>query len=303
MRVSALGQTEAIKASLARHSARLGRLHEQLTAGKRVCSLADDPLSATRAIRAHSALAELDSRRFVIGDAQRLLGAADGALAEMGQALQRCHDLSLRSLSPQLGESERRALAQEVRYLSSALMAAGNLEVQGSYVFAGTQTNTKPFQPSDLGSLPVAYQGNHQALTYRLGPAQSLPAGFTGAQLLNYPDAGGQRPITGVDSDVFALLEELAGAIERGDTGRVSELSGSVSACHEHVVSLRSQAGVMLQRCEAATSACDAAEVRLRALLAQDEDLDIAAAITDLSAEQTAYEALLAIPNLFEATW
>ncbi len=310
MRVSARGYTEAIKSSLAQHSARLGKLHEQLTSGKRVTRLADDPLAATRAVQAHNALTELDSRRFVIGDAQRLLSAADGALADMGQALQRCHDLSLRAMTPHLGESERRALAQEVRDLGTMLMAAGNLNVQGTYVFAGSETATAPFHESDLGSLPVAYEGNHQAPVYRLGAAQSLPVGFTGAELFNYPNAAGERPLAEVETDVFALLEELAGAIERGDVDEISRLSGPVEACYEHVVGLRSQAGVMVQRCELAARTCDSAESRLRELLAQAEDLDMAAAITDLSTEQTAYEAvlgmtsrLLAIPNLFEATW
>ncbi|NPV48497.1 MAG: hypothetical protein HPY69_16275 [Armatimonadetes bacterium] len=310
MRVSTVGHIESIKASLARQSARLGKLHQQLSAGKRVCELSDDPVAASRVARAHTALSELGSRRFVIREAQQLLGAADAALADMGQALQRCHDLSLRAMSPQLGQGERLALAQEVRYLSTTLMAAGNASVQGTYIFAGTQTNTQPFRTSDISGLPVAYLGNHQAPVYHLSSTQSLPAGFTGAELFNYPDAAGQRPLGTVDTDVFSLLADLADSIERGDGGRVSELSGQVNACHEHVVGLRGQAGVMVQRCEWFTSACDATETRLRELLAQEEDLDIAAAITDLSAEQTAYQALLgmtarmlATPNLFEATW
>lgn len=310
MRVSSVAHTESLKASLARHSARLGHLHQQLSAGKRLCELSDDPVAAARVVRAHAALSELDSRRFVIAEAQQLLGTADGALAGMGQALQRCHDLSLRAMSPQLGEGERLALAQEIRYLSTTLMAAGNVSVQGAYVFGGTQTNMQPFRPTEISGLPVAYMGNHQAPVYHLGPTQPLPVGVTGAELFNYPNAAGERPLSTVDTDVFSLLADLADAVERGDVGRVSELSGSVNACYEHVVNLRGQVGVMVQRCEWFTSACDTAENRLRELLTREEDLDIAAAITDLSAEQTAYEALLgmtsrmlAIPNLFEATW
>jgi flagellar hook-associated protein 3 FlgL len=288
----------------------MGKLYEQLTSGKQVSSLSDAPLVVSRVLRAHNALAELDSRRAVISAAELRLGATDGALDSIGDALQRCHDISLRAMTSSLDDSERTALAAEVRQLGAVLMDAGNASAQGNYVFAGTRYDTAPFQASSFSGLPVAYAGSLQALSYQISPAQTVPVGLTGAEVFNYPDATGERPLGTVDADVFALLDDLADSIEQGDLDRAGQLSDQVQACYEHVVGLRGRVGTVAQRCELASEACDSSETRLRELLASDEDLDMAAAITDLSTEETAYEAvlgmtsrLLALPNLFEASW
>jgi flagellar hook-associated protein 3 FlgL len=310
MRISSRGYADLIKSSLARPSQRIGKLYVQLTSGKRLQSVSDDPLAATRVVRAHNALTELDSRRFVISDARRLLGGADGSLGDVAQALRKCYDLALRAMNASLSGPERLALAQEVRHHSASLVDAGNLAVQDTYVFSGTKTETVPFTDGAAIGLPVAYNGNHQQLVYQTSPSQTVPVGFTGAHVFNYPNASGTRPVSGADADVFSLLQDLADSIERSDIGRVEVLAPQVQACHAHAVSLRSQVGVMVQRYDAALQACDSSESRLRELLSGDEDLDMTEAVVALSTEETAYKAvmgmtsrLLALPNLFEGPW
>jgi flagellar hook-associated protein 3 FlgL len=310
MRISSRGYADLIKNSLSRPSQRLGKLYVQVTSGKRLQGVSDDPVAATRVVRAHNALTELDSRRFVISDAKRLLGGADGALGDVGEVLSSCYDLALRAMNASLSDAERLALAQEVRSHSASLVDAGNLTVQNAYVFSGTRTETMPFADGTAVGLPVAYEGNHQQLVYQTSPSQTVSVGFTGAQVFNYPDAAGARPVSGTDADVFSLLQDLADSIESDELGRVEVLAPQVKACHEHVVSLRGQTGVMVQRCDAALQNCDSAETRLRELLSDDEDLDMTAAIVALSNEETAYKAvmgmtsrLLALPNLFGEQW
>jgi flagellar hook-associated protein 3 FlgL len=309
MRVSNRGYTERIKASLNRPSARLGDLYTQLTSGKRVLTPADDPLAATRIVRANNNLRELSARRFVIGEGQRLLGGADTALGQAATALQSCQQLGLRAQSPSLETDERAAIAQEIRGLREALLDAGNSRVDDKYLFSGSRTDTVPFTETSGGNLPVAYNGNHQARAFSLTPSETATAGFTGAEVFNFADATGQRPVSGADRDVFSLLDDLAASLESEDMNEAARLTTMVTACHDQVISLRGQAGVMTRRYETAGTACDWSEARLKELLAEDQDLDMAAALVDLSTEQTAYEAimgmtsqLLQLPNLFASS-
>ena len=307
MRIGTRGYIDFIKTSLAAPADRLNTLYTQLSSAKRLQRLSDDPLAASRAVRSHAALTELNARRFVIQDGKALLGAADSALGEMSQSLDRCHTLSLQATSPSLGQSERDDLAQEVRYVISSLVASGNQEVHDNYIFSGSKTSTIPFEEVQGGSLPVIYHGNDQQRSYMINPAENVPVGFSGAEVFNFPDASGQRPLAGVATDVFSLLQNLADSIERGDTNQVNSLGQQVSLCYQHVVGLRGRMGVMSQRYDQALTTVEATDTRLRELLNNYEDLDYAGALVDLSKEQTIYQATLAatsklmqLPSLFD---
>ena len=175
---------------------------------------------------------------------------------------------------------------------------------------SGSLTDTAPLAEGDGTGLPVRYLGNHQQLSYMITPSQTVPVGFTGAEVFNFAGADGERTVSGVDTDVFSLLNDLADSIERGDTNRATMLGDQVNACYTHVVGLRGQAGVLAQRYDHAQQTADEAELRIREVLSADEDLDYSAAMVELTTQQTVYQAVLAVtgrlldmPGLFEISW
>jgi flagellar hook-associated protein 3 FlgL len=182
--------------------------------------------------------------------------------------------------------------------------------VQGQYIFSGSQTNTKPLETTDAANLPVLYHGNHQQITFAINAGEQAPVGFTGAHVFNYPDKDGNRPLASVDSDVFSLLDDLANAMQTGDSSKVEQLSTQLETAHSYVVGLRGQVGVVTQRFEHAADAADAAEVQVKQLLSSDQDVDYASAMSDLSQQQTIYQAalsvtskLLGMSDLFDLPW
>ena len=310
MRVSSRGYMDTVKRNITLPSERIGQLYAQLSSGKRLGKLSDDPLSAMRSVRLHAQLDEVSARQDVIQQGQAFLGAADSALGQIGSLLGQCSELALRATGSQLSDSERAALAAQVRALQPSLVLQGNAEVQGRYLFAGTETATAPFEAADEANLPVLYHGNHQPLSLQISPVEQAKVSFTGAEVFNYPDATGTRPVAGVDTDAFSLLEDLAGAIETGDRATVEALTPQVQTLQAHVVSVRGQTGVVSQRLGQAQSAATDADLRLNELLSNEESLDYSSALTDLSNLQTVYQAALSLtsqvlqmPNLFETGW
>ena len=310
MRVSSRGYMDTIKRNIALPSERIEQLYGQLSSGKRLGKLSDDPMAAMRSVRLHAQVGELAARQYVIQQGQALLGATDTALGQIGDLLGQCRDIGLRATAPQLSDSQRSALAAQVRAVQASLVLQGNTEVQGRYLFAGSQTATAPFEAAAGANLPVLYHGDHKQLAFQISPTEQTAVGFTGAKVFNYPDATGVRPQADVDADVFSLLDDLANAIETGDTATIESLTPMVQELQEHVVGLRGQAGVLSQRHEQALSAAEDADVRLHELLSAEESLDMAAALADLSTQQTIYQAALSLtaqvlqmPNLFELAW
>lgn len=310
MRIGSQSSIQQVKTNLSRPAERLGILYGQLTSGRRLARPSDDPVAAARVVQGQAALDELGSRKFVLQMGKQLIGAADSALGEIYGSLSRCKDLVLQGVAPTLQPDERRAMANEIRSLASSMVTAANTRVQGQYIFAGSQTNTMPFEADEDANLPVLYHGNHQQVIYTLTQTDTAPAGLTGSEIFNYPDATGTRPIDGVDQDVFSLLSDLADAVERGDVNAVTELSPDLEATYSHIVGLRGQTGVIAQRYERALNVADDTEVRVKELLSVDRDVDYASAISDLSREQTVYQAalsmtsrLLEMPDLFDLPW
>lgn len=310
MRIGSRGYIDVIKANLARPGGRVNDLYMQLGAGKRINKLSDDPLAAARTVRSHNSLTELDSRKLVVAQGTQLLGATDTALGSITTSLTRVKDLVLRASNQSLAATELAAIAQEIGQISSSMAAAANINVHGQYVFAGSKTDTVPFTETPTGNLPVAYNGNGYAPTYKISSAESVAAGVTGANVFNFPGTDGERPIEGVDTDVFSLLKDVVDSISRGDTNRVATLSSQVEDSLDHVVSLRGHVGALAQRYEHLEQTAEETDTRIRELLATDEDLDYASAITDLRQQETIYEAvmgitsrMMAMSNLFETQW
>lgn len=307
MRIASRGQMDLLKRNLTIPAERIAKLQVQLASGKRLQTLSDDPLAASRTVRARAGLQEIGARKFVIQHGQSLLSATDSALGEMAGLLKNARNIGLRACTLSLDPAERDALAAQVRALSSSLVSEGNTEVQGQYLFGGTKTATPPLQESSTANLPVLYHGSGAPPQYRISAWEQATIGFNGAEVFNYPDSTGERPVSGVDRDVFSLLDDLAVAIERNDSAQLQTLTAQVLDCQEHVIDLRGRAGVVSQRLNRGLDAAEAADIRLHELLSNVESVDFAAAMVDLSNEQVIYQAalrttstLLDMPNLFD---
>lgn len=307
MRIGTRASIELIKDNITRPSNELGELYRQLTSGKRLQRPSDDPLATVRVVRAQADLSELSSRKYVLQTGKQLIASTDSALGDISDSLSRANDLTLDGASATLEEDQRKAIADEIRGLSKAIVASGNTSVHGQYIFSGSKIDTAPLEMAEGANLPVLYHGNHQQLVYSITSTETVPAGITGTKVFNYADENGERANSEVDTDVFSLLEEVATAVESGDVDRISELQGEVQSCHSYVVALRGEAGVIEQRYDNATAAAEESELRVEELLSTDRDIDYASAMTDLSQQQIVYQAalslttrLLDMPNLFD---
>lgn len=307
MRVSTFAYSTDTKNNLARAQQDLRRLSRQLSSGRRLTRPSDDPVAVGTIINARSDLANVVNRQKVLSRAQTLTGPADAVLDNIARALRQVRDIVLGSTQPGLTDAARRSQAQIVRGNRDRIMDEANVSVQNVYLFAGKLSQTKPF--GDAAGA-VAYTGDSEGVQVWVAPDRPLEITIPGDRLFNYHDASGARAVPSVDADLFALLDEVAAAIEAGDDSRIPALAEDLDALYAHVVEQRGVLGARVQRIdEAARSAADA-ELIAREILSDTEDVDIATALIDLQHQQLCYQAALAataslarIPTLFELGW
>ncbi|MFW5867020.1 MAG: flagellin [Armatimonadota bacterium] len=307
MRISTLAYNNDTKNSLARAQQDLRRLSRQLSSGKQLTRPSDDPIAVGSIINARSDLANVLNQQQVLQRAQALTGPADAALDNMAGALRQVRDIGLGATQPGLTDAARRSQAHIVRSHRDRIMEEANISVQNVYLFAGKLSQTKPFADGAGG---VSYTGDSEGVQVWVAPDRPLEITVPGDRLFNYEDTAGVRPIPEVDSDLFTLLDDLAGAIEAGDDARVPELAADLDALYGHVVEQRGVLGARVQRIDDATESALNAEVAAREILSDTEDIDIATALMDLQHQQLSYQAALAatsklaqLPTLFELQW
>lgn len=183
------------------------RNQDQVSSGKRITRMSDDPADAARVLL----LAEQHQTRLVqrqnLDQANALLSAADTSLQSVSSLLTEARTIALQGANDALSEPDREGLADRVDALLEELISAANSTIGGRYVFGGSRTSTQPFTGSGG---EVAYQGNSDAMRVEIGPgtfvAANVPGGeiFLGGErgLTRFTGATGARAGTGPDTGV-----------------------------------------------------------------------------------------------------
>ena len=149
MRVTDSSSFNGVQKSLLRARKDVAIAQEQAGSGMRVSKPSDDPVAAAAARRENSRKALADSGVKNTELAQMQLEGADQALGDVFEGLTRARELAVEQASDTAGPESRRAAAIEVRKIREQMVALGNTNVAGRYVFAGFR-DQQPDPNSDV---------------------------------------------------------------------------------------------------------------------------------------------------------
>lgn len=164
--------------TIARLAQRQGELidtQNHISANKRVLRASDDPVAAARAERALATKARAEAGLRSVDASRNAMTQAEGALGETVELLQRAREALVAGGDASYDDSQRQALAAQVRDLRAQLLAVANRgDGAGGYLFAGQGASTPPFVDAAGG---VRYTGTTGAAM--AGPG--LPMTLDGA--------------------------------------------------------------------------------------------------------------------------
>jgi flagellin len=126
-----------VQKKLAEHTNDTSRLIGRLATGLRINSASDDAAGQALASRMTAGLRGLSEVMRNINDATSLLQVADGAMANIGDNLQRLRELAVASGNASYSDSDRTKLQQEANQLLTQITQVGTqTEFNGQSVFA-----------------------------------------------------------------------------------------------------------------------------------------------------------------------
>lgn len=255
------------------------RTQARLTSGKTIQRPSDDPVGAGRALGLHEALAQHAQYQRNIDSARAFLNTTAASMQSMVDLLQRAHELAVQGASDTLDNGQRTAVGMESEQLLRQMVAIGNTRFQSYYLFGGTDQSAPPYALAEGAALSVTPPTNPGQMEREIGIGERLTINVPGDTVL--PPA-------------FDALSALRNAAVNGTSNDVrsaiSQLDSALTTMSEGLA----EVGAKLNRLDSTQQRSEAAQLNLQEVLSRVEDTDLAEVLTDLSLQQTAYQAALA---------
>lgn len=222
MRVSTMQVFNASLRSMQEQESSVSRTQLQLASGKKLLAPADDPVAAADILALKGVSDSTDQFQRNIESLQSRLALEETVLDSVTNVLQRVRELAVRANNDSLTSLEKRAIATEMREMSSELLALANSrDGQGDYLFAGFKGGTKPFSRDAAGN--YLYNGDDGQRSISIGWNRELADGDPGSTVfMRLRDGNGtfvSQPAAGnTGTGIIDVGQELAPAGYTGDS-------------------------------------------------------------------------------------
>jgi flagellar hook-associated protein 3 FlgL len=300
---------------LQRSKERMAIQIEQLTTGKKITRLSDDPTGAALVMNFTTSI-ERNNMYVKQGEnAASFLKGTEAALNALVVQLDRLLELGQQGLSDLNEGRGREAISAEVDGLRTIIRDIANTKEQGKYIFAGTNTNTMPFVDNDDGNFNwaayladptdpnfayatstagngVAYAGNAYVIDVDISVNSHITTNLTGS-LVFHGEAAGTGTGVGSFSDVFAMVTMLRDGLREDNKEWIQTAYDNLRSIQHHISSCLTIVGARQTQIENSSMNLGDMNESLQSIQNAYEATDYPWTIQDFVTEQTAQEAAL----------
>jgi flagellar hook-associated protein 3 FlgL len=263
-----------------RTAADLERRQREVSSGRRIHLPSDDPSAMAAAMGERVEMATLDSFTQTTDSVESRLMVVDGVYTEIINRITGAQSKAAAGRSTILTQTQRDALAGEIRGASSAILTAVNTSYRGMYLFSGGQSLTPPYA---AGPPVSGYQGDGLVQSVDVARDRAVQVTFDGNAVMQGSAA----------TDIFQTLEALAVAVETGDMAGVDAGMAALSAGFDRVTNAQTQVGIELARLPEDRARLDTQRRAADARRASVEDANLAESISALTQADAAHRAAL----------
>jgi flagellar hook-associated protein 3 FlgL len=265
--------------AMSRGQSEVSTLQAKLGSGTQLTSPSENSEKAALISRLESSLDRQSIYQKNIEVAKTRLTAEETALTSITDLFQRASEIAVIGANGTMVAEDRAVLGAEVAELRRELIRLGNTrDVNGEYIFSGNRVKSAPYVEN--ANAEVSYAGDFGKLSINVSDTRSIAINTLGSELL--------RP------EEFSAMLSLEQGLKTNDSSLVQASIGQLKDSSDRIsVSFGSMAG----RFSALNSQSELLEdtsVRIQQILSENKDLDYAEAITELSKESLALQALQA---------
>ncbi len=285
-RITTQMTTASVLASINNVQDQMATTQQQLSTGKRINQPSDDPYGTSLAIQLKNDMQGLTNYNNAVTDGTAWTSAATTSLSNVMSMLQRAQELTVQGSNGNLSATDLSSTAAEIDQLADAIKQEANTQYNGQYIFSGTATNTQPYSSSTGDT----FQGNTAAITRQIGPGSSLQVNVDLSSLLGSGTSAN-------DGKLLDTLRTIASDMRSGNSAGIADLSGNQITNLQNSLNsleqLQANAGAAQNRLTLAADRIQGLQNSDTAALSNDEDVNMAQAVTTFSSEQAAFTAAL----------
>jgi len=268
--------------------AAMTKYQNQLSTGKVLTKPSDSPTDTNKSMQTRSGLAALNQQSRNITDATARLDQADTYLETMQGLAQRVQVLTTQGLNAGANDAtSNAALATEISALRESMLGVANSTVAstGQPLFGGVTSGKVAYNADGTYAGTDGYP-----ITRRIGDTESIRVDITGTEAFGDAATG---------DDLFSLVQGIADKLNTSpvDTDALSADLAELQTAQDRLSTAQSTIGARAARVEDAKALTTDRDLTLTAQLSAIEDVDIARATLELSAQQVGYQAALAVAS------
>lgn len=277
-------------------SSKLTKTQMKAASNKEINRPSDDPFATAQAMALRQSLSANQQHQRNVEDAIGWQDATEQALMDITESVEKAKSLLVQGSSDSLDQTSRDAIASELEQLIEGIKQTANTSYRGSYLFAGTETSTRPYAPTSTPYAPAddAYLGDDAGwnpaipgIIREIGPGVQMSINVVARQFLGDGQSAGDGK----------LLDVMRDAVDDLRTGNATALRGPdmdrLEQNFDALLEVRAANGAKTNRLEAALGRLTQLEESVTSQLSQTEDADIAETLIELNSQTAAYQAAL----------
>ena len=311
---------------------KMDKIQQQSATGRKFQLPSDDPIGVSRSLKFHTDISIIEQHKRNLNDARSWLQVTEDAVAEIGDIFQRVRELTVRTANGTNTNEDLLQTSAEIKQLKEHLIKVGNSTYAGRYIFSGFKTDlpllddegnykltdydevtafTNP--PADTQELQ-----NGEHINYNIGVSDNVTINTIGIKVFGILDSSGNMDITNfnastvngydvVDADkeaigtnadksyLTSLFDLINNAMNVDDKDTLQECITRLDESMENLLSVRADIGAKMSRLELTEKRLDSQHTSFTKLLSENEGVDMAEIIMELTNNENIYRASLSM--------
>lgn len=287
-RISTQNMSFQYLTDLNRALAKQNKLQEQMSTGRKINRASDDPIGISRSIALRNSYAKNSTYLSNAKQAQSLMQSSDSALQEISSALMRAKELVVEAANDTNTVEDRKTFGIELEQILETIVAAGNTDVAGRYVFAGQDDGQQPFIRAANGE--VSFVGDNNAVSIRLQSGAVSP----NQDAINVTCA----EVFGSNLELFTDISNIAKSLQDGSATGVwlsQTALGQIDSAHYRVLQADTALGARMASYQMTSNLLENKDTIIQQDISDVEDVDLAKVISEFQLWTTIYDATLKV--------
>ncbi|HEN3567614.1 TPA: flagellar hook-associated protein FlgL [Yersinia enterocolitica] len=201
MRITNTSMSRVMINNMANRTAEYAKLNEQLTSGKRINKISDDPVASMQLVQLENSKSDVSQYKTNVVRLSGNYKVQESSLKSLDDQLLMVRDKMLAAKNSNHSATESAIFGREINLLLDGIMSDLNTKnSEGNYLFSGTKSNTKPVE-YDQTTQTYTFNGNNERRDTVVG---------NGITLQENTDLSSALSTSANDLEILTNLKKLA---------------------------------------------------------------------------------------------